>query len=103
VVLSYLITLGAVAIIYEVFFPTVEMVAIARGISRSPGWALSGYGDIPSSASACKKNLPDGCTCSCWPEGSNWPAPGSADTDLGVLMEPEVGHGETEVYPRVQG
>jgi hypothetical protein len=27
----------------------------------------------------------------------DWPAPGSEDTDLGVLMEPEVGHGETEV------
>ena len=33
---------------------------------------------------------------------SLWPAPGSEDTELGVLMEPEVGHGETEVYPRVQ-
>ena len=32
----------------------------------------------------------------------NWPAPGSEDTELGVLMEPEVGHGETKVYPRVQ-
>src|SRR5262249_4966995 len=32
----------------------------------------------------------------------NWPAPGSEDTELGVLMEPEVGHGETEVYSRVQ-
>jgi len=31
-----------------------------------------------------------------------WPAPGSEDTELGVLMEPEVGHGETEVYARVQ-
>jgi hypothetical protein len=31
-----------------------------------------------------------------------WPAHGSEDTELGVLMEPEVGHGETEVYPRVQ-
>jgi hypothetical protein len=31
-----------------------------------------------------------------------WPAPGSEDTELGVLMEPEVGHGKTEVYPRVQ-
>jgi hypothetical protein len=31
-----------------------------------------------------------------------WPAPGSEDTEFGVLMEPEVGHGETEVYPRVQ-
>jgi hypothetical protein len=31
-----------------------------------------------------------------------WPAPGSEDTELGVLMEPEVGHGETEVYSRVQ-
>ena len=31
-----------------------------------------------------------------------WPAPGSADTELGVLMEPEVSHGETEVYTRVQ-
>ena len=30
------------------------------------------------------------------------PAPGSEDTELGVLMEPEVDHGETEVYTRVQ-
>jgi DNA methylase/ParB-like nuclease domain len=28
-----------------------------------------------------------------------WPAPGSEDTELGVLMELEVRHGETEVYP----
>jgi hypothetical protein len=27
---------------------------------------------------------------------SYWPAPGSEDTELGVLMELEVGHGETE-------
>ena len=33
---------------------------------------------------------------------SSWPAPGSEDTELGVLMELEVGHGETEVYARVQ-
>ena len=32
----------------------------------------------------------------------SWPAPGSEDTELGVLMEPEVGHGATEVYPGVQ-
>ena len=31
-----------------------------------------------------------------------WPAPGSEDTELGVLMEPEVGHGKAEVYTRVQ-
>ena len=31
-----------------------------------------------------------------------WPAPGSADTELSVLMEPEVCHGETEVYTGVQ-
>jgi hypothetical protein len=28
-----------------------------------------------------------------------WPAPGSEDTELGVLMELEVRHGATEVYP----
>jgi hypothetical protein len=33
---------------------------------------------------------------------ANWPAPGSADTELGVLMEPEVSHGKAEVYTRVQ-
>jgi hypothetical protein len=33
---------------------------------------------------------------------SSWPAPGSEDTELGVLMEPEVGHGETEVHAGVQ-
>jgi hypothetical protein len=32
----------------------------------------------------------------------NWPAPGSEDTELGVLMELEVDHGETEVHARVQ-
>ena len=31
----------------------------------------------------------------------DWPAPGSEDTELGVSMEPEVDHGETEVYPGV--
>jgi hypothetical protein len=31
-----------------------------------------------------------------------WPAPGSADTELGVLMGPEVSHGKAEVYTRVQ-
>ncbi len=31
-----------------------------------------------------------------------WPAPGSEDTEFGVLMEPEVRHGEAEVYTRVQ-
>ncbi|MFZ0424353.1 MAG: hypothetical protein WAL80_15875 [Xanthobacteraceae bacterium] len=31
-----------------------------------------------------------------------WPAPGFTDTELGVLMEPEVCHGATEVYAGVQ-
>jgi transposase len=31
-----------------------------------------------------------------------WPAPGFEDTEFGVLMEPEVRHGEAEVYTRVQ-
>jgi Protein of unknown function DUF262 len=33
---------------------------------------------------------------------SEWPAPGSEDTKLGVLVEPEVRHGEAEVHARVQ-
>ena len=40
---------------------------------------------------------------SCQPNSfPQWPAPGSEDTELGVLMELEVGHGETEVYAGVQ-
>jgi CreA protein len=31
-----------------------------------------------------------------------WPAAGSEDTELGVNMGPEVDHGTTEVYARVQ-
>ena len=31
-----------------------------------------------------------------------WRAPGSEDTKLGVLMGPEVSHGEETVYARVQ-
>src|SRR4051794_31155115 len=34
--------------------------------------------------------------------GIIWPAPGSEDTEFGVLMEPEVRHGEAEVYAGVQ-
>jgi energy-coupling factor transporter ATP-binding protein EcfA2 len=33
---------------------------------------------------------------------AEWPAPGSEDTELGVFMEPEVSHGKTKVYTRVQ-
>jgi Beta protein len=33
---------------------------------------------------------------------AKWPAPGSEDTELGVLMEPEVGHGEASVHAGVQ-
>jgi ABC-type cobalamin/Fe3+-siderophores transport system ATPase subunit len=33
---------------------------------------------------------------------ASWPAPGSEDTELGVLMEPEVRHGASEVYAGVQ-
>ena len=32
----------------------------------------------------------------------DWAAAGFVDTELGVNMEPEVGHGTTEVYTRVQ-
>ena len=31
-----------------------------------------------------------------------WPAAGFTDTELGVLMEPEVGHGTKEVHTGVQ-
>jgi hypothetical protein len=34
-------------------------------------------------------------------ESLAWPAPGSEDTELGVLLEPEVAHGEAEVYAGV--
>jgi hypothetical protein len=33
---------------------------------------------------------------------ARWPAPGFTDTELGVLMEPEVCYGATEVYEGVQ-
>jgi hypothetical protein len=33
---------------------------------------------------------------------AEWPASGSEDIELGVLMEPEVCHGAAEVYTRVQ-
>ena len=35
-------------------------------------------------------------------EGEVWPAPGSEDTKLGVLMGREVRHGASEVYTGVQ-
>jgi hypothetical protein len=50
-----------------------------------------GWGD---SERKFKFRAADGCEV--------WPAPGSEDTELGVLMELEVGHGETEVHAGVQ-
>jgi hypothetical protein len=41
-------------------------------------------------------------TCLSRSKCERWPAPGSEDTELGVLMELEVGHGETEVHAGVQ-
>jgi hypothetical protein len=43
---------------------------------------------------------PKGLTLTLAPGG--WPAPESEDTEFGVLMEPEVRHGEAKVYTRVQ-
>ena len=34
---------------------------------------------------------------------TDWPAPGSEDTELRCLMEQEAGHGEATVYAGVQG
>jgi hypothetical protein len=36
------------------------------------------------------------------PDLAAWPAPGFEDTELGVLTELEVSHGEMEVYAGVQ-
>jgi Bacterial transglutaminase-like N-terminal region len=44
------------------------------------------------------EQLPDLSSCM-QRQFEDWPAPGSEDTELGVLMELEVRHGETEVYP----
>jgi hypothetical protein len=35
-------------------------------------------------------------------ERNIWPAADFEDTELGVFMEPEVGHGTTEVFSGVQ-
>jgi hypothetical protein len=44
----------------------------------------------------------DAVSTVCFQREDGWPAAGSEDTELGVLMEPEVGHGETEVHAGVQ-
>jgi hypothetical protein len=33
---------------------------------------------------------------------TNWPAPGSEDTELGVILEPEVVYGTQTLWTRVQ-
>jgi hypothetical protein len=75
----------------DVLFPVAESDAIKSFVDRYP------YLMNPR-LSARELFYPD------WHTNKNkvWPAPGSEDTELGALMELEVGHGETEVYPRVQ-
>ena len=64
-------------------------------------------GENPFIRLSLKDGDPNSTDASYWriifsPAGPGWPAPGSADTELGVLMEPKVCHGETEVYTGVQ-
>ena len=72
-----------------VFMFTTSTVTIFTGFA--PRWLALGY--ILSLLLLC---------FSYYLSWSFWPAPGSEDTELGVLMEPEVGYGETEVYTGVQ-
>ena len=85
-------------------------------------WVVDGLGLVPSSASwlaeaealaneeagvaTTSGDEADGATptlsATADAPAADWPAPGSGDTELGVLMELEVCHGETEVYSRVQ-
>jgi hypothetical protein len=43
-----------------------------------------------------------GFRCAAGFETTIWPAPGFAEIELGVFMGPEVGHGKTKDYARVQ-
>jgi hypothetical protein len=54
--------------------------------------------DVPAS----KGRPPLGQCCNFLGFHQGWPAPGSEDTEFGVLMEQEVRHGEATVYARVQ-
>jgi hypothetical protein len=67
------------------------------GAPLSSGGARTAF-NVPSNFDVVVKKVHVGFV------GANviWPAPGSEDTELGVLMEPEVDHGETEVYAGVQ-
>jgi hypothetical protein len=81
---------------YRVHEPTSGLGLLAIGLFASE----SNY-FIPSEAKFYSKSN-DASRANTAGASALWPAPGSEDTELGVLMELEVGHGETEVYPRVQ-
>jgi hypothetical protein len=75
------------------------MVGLAARLNRGP------IKDATAMTAAYDKLLSDTAFIDAYTRSTSneeWPAPGSEDTELGVLMELEVGHGETEVYPRVQ-
>jgi hypothetical protein len=72
-----------------------ESVNANQGIPKNRS-AINAKQEIPKAFSFRKEYLSDAELA------VGWPAPGSEDIELGVLMEPEVGHGETEVYARVQ-
>jgi hypothetical protein len=82
------------------FSATISALEEIKRLQRQNAWTL-----LPERYAAARKLLilfrESGVILSDV-EKSSWPAPGSEDTELGVLMEPEVDHGETEVYERVQ-
>ncbi len=65
-------------------------------LSMNPGFAEADGKFLD--AKSCEDNLQ--LNSNSTDEG--WPAPGSEDTELGVFMGPEVSHGATTVYTRVQ-
>jgi hypothetical protein len=62
--------------------------------------ATPGNGADQSLTGACDTSAGGSCTFGII--SGSWPASGSEDTELRCLMEPEVDHGATPIYARVQ-
>jgi hypothetical protein len=70
-------------------------VAIGRGVDRRLDAGIAAIADEQEVVSAASADLLD-------PVEEIWPAPGFEDTELGVILEPEVVYGTQTLCTRVQ-
>ena len=76
--------------------------AATRTLTTGGDNTSTAFSGVIQNGAAGSTNLTKAGTGTFTLSGDNWPAPGSEDTELGVILEPEVVYGTQTLWTRVQ-